>query len=70
VAKKRAWAEEVADQLDEQELLSEDVTLIFHAGKDYYGELLPLIESRDVAIEIPTEGLAIGEKQAWYKERL
>ena len=70
VAEKREWAERVAEQLDEQGLLSEDVTLVFHAGKDYYGEVLPLIEDSGVIIEIPTEGLAIGEKQAWYKERL
>jgi len=70
VAKKREWAEEVAEQLDEQGLLSEDVTLVFHAGKDYYDELLPLIEDSKVTIEIPTKGLAIGEKQAWYKKRL
>jgi hypothetical protein len=70
VATKREWAEEVADQLDEQGLLSEDVTLVVHAGKDYYGELLPLIEDSGVTIEILTEGLAIGEKQAWYKDRL
>jgi hypothetical protein len=70
VAKKREWAEEVAEQLDERGLLSEDVTLVFHAGKDYYGELLPLVEDSGVSLEIPTEGLAIGETQAWYKERL
>ncbi|MBX0303724.1 DUF6884 domain-containing protein [Haloarcula salinisoli] len=70
VAKKREWAERVAKQLDGQGLLFEDVTLVLHAGKDYYDELLPLIESAGVTIEIPTEGLAIGEKQAWYKERL
>lgn len=70
VATKREWAERVAEQLDEQGILSKEVKLVFHAGKDYYGELLPLIEDARVAIEIPTEGLAIGEKQAWYKERL
>ena len=70
VAKRRKWAQRVADQLDEQGLLSEEVTLIFHAGKDYYDELLPLIEDTGVSVEIPTEGLGIGEKQAWYKERL
>jgi hypothetical protein len=70
VATKQEWAERVADQLDEQGLLSEDVTLVFHAGKDYYDELLTRIEDSRVTIEIPTQGLAIGEKQAWYKERL
>ncbi|RLM88214.1 hypothetical protein D3D01_21905 [Haloarcula sp. Atlit-7R] len=70
VAKKREWAERIADQLDEQGLLSEDITLVFHAGKDYYEELLPHIEDGEVSIEIPTEGLFIGEKKSWYKERI
>lgn len=70
VAKRREWAEKVANQLEEHGLLSEKVTFVFHAGKDYYGELLPLIEDAEVSVEIPTEGLGIGEKQAWYKDRL
>lgn len=70
VARKREWAAEVAEQLDEEGLLSADVTLVLHAGKDYYEELLPRIEDREIHIEIPTEGLRIGDTQAWYKERL
>ena len=70
VVKKREWAEEVAEELDEQGLLSEGITLVIHAGKDYYEELLPLIEDKDVSVEIPTEGLGIGGKKSWYKERL
>jgi hypothetical protein len=70
VATKREWAEKVAEQLDDEGLLSDDLTLVFHAGKDYYEELLPLIEDTGVSFEIPTEGLYIGEKKAWYKERI
>lgn len=70
VAEKREWAERVTEELDEEGLLSDDVTLIFHAGKDYYEELVPLIEHTGTSIEIPTEGLYIGEKKSWYKERL
>jgi len=70
VAQKREWASQVADQLAEQGLLSEDVTLVIHAGKDYYDELLSHIEDSGVTIEIPTEGLAIGETMAWYNDRL
>jgi len=69
-ARKREWAEKVAEQLEDEGLLSEDITLVLHAGKDYYGELLPLIQDTEVSIEIPTEGLYIGEKKAWYKERI
>jgi hypothetical protein len=70
VAAKREWAERVAEELDEAGLLSEGTMLVIHAGKDYYEELLPRIEEAGVNIEIPTEGLYIGEKKAWYKERL
>jgi hypothetical protein len=70
VSKRRDWAEMVADQMEEDLLLSDGTTLVLHAGKDYYDELLPLIENTGVSVEIPTEGLGIGEKQAWYKERL
>ncbi|WP_049935127.1 DUF6884 domain-containing protein [Haloplanus natans] len=70
VGQKREWANRVAEQLDEEGLLSDDITLVLHAGKDYYEELLPLLEDNNVSVEIPTEGLAIGETQAWYNERL
>jgi len=70
IARKREWAERVAEQLDKEGLLSDDVTFVLHAGKDYYEELLPLIEDSGVSVEIPTEGLGIGDTQAWYKERL
>lgn len=54
----------------EQGLLSENVTLVLHAGKDYYEELLPLIEHSEATIEIPTEGMYIGERLSWYKENI
>jgi hypothetical protein len=70
VETKREWAERVAEQLDEAGHLSEDTTLVIHAEQDYYEELLPLIEETGVTIELLTEGLRLGEKQAWYNERL
>lgn len=63
------WAERVAEQVEQEGLLSDDVTLVLHAGKDYYEELLPLIKD-SVSVEIPTEGLGIGERKAWYNKRL
>jgi hypothetical protein len=69
-AKKQEWSSDVAEQLEKEELLSEDITVVLHAGKDYYEELLPLIEDSGVDVKIPTEGLYIGEKKAWYKERI
>jgi hypothetical protein len=67
-AQKREWASRVAGQMRERGLLETKTTLVIHAGKDYYVELLPYLE--DMTVEIPTEGLGIGEKQAWYKGRL
>jgi hypothetical protein len=69
-ARKREWAEKVAEQLEDEGLLRDDVTLVLHAGKDYYDELIPLIEDTGISIEIPTEGLYIGEKLNWYKEQI
>lgn len=54
VAEKRDWAHTVAEQLDDAGLLTTDVILVFHAGQDYYEELLPLIDQRVDSIEIPT----------------
>jgi hypothetical protein len=70
VARRREWAEQVASQLDSAGLLAEDTTLVIHAGRDYYDELLPHLEGTPVNVEIPTEGMRIGEKKAWYKERI
>lgn len=71
VSERREWAEAVAEQLRAEGLFDRPVTFVVHAGKDYYGELLPQLEAiDDVSAEIPTEGLRIGEKLAWYGDRL
>ena len=70
VAKKRDWAEKVYQELDEAGLLEPDVSLVIHAGQDYYGELLPLLRDRKgVAVDISTEGLSFGDTLSWYKEK-
>lgn len=69
-AEKRAWSQQIVSELEDEGLLSNRTTLVFHAGKNYYEELLPLLEDTNVTINIPTEGLAIGETKAWYKNRL
>lgn len=40
--------------------------LVFHAGRDYYDELLPLLDDTDVDITLPTDGLRYGEALAWH----
>lgn len=70
VDRKREWANTVHDQLRGEGLLVEGNRLVFHAGRDYYGELLPLLEDTPVEVETPTDGRQYGETLAWYNERL
>ncbi|MFC7009255.1 DUF6884 domain-containing protein [Halalkalicoccus salilacus] len=49
-------------------MLNENNVLVIQAGKDYYEQLLPIIESEVDDVCIPTEGLAIGETLAWYDD--
>ena len=68
--RKRDWARTVYEQLRNQELLEEGNRLVFHAGRDYYDELMPLLEDTGVEVETPTDGLQFGETLAWYNEHL
>ena len=68
--KKREWAETVFNQLESSGFLSNGSHLVFHAGRDYYDELVPLLEETPVTVEIPTEGLRYGETLSWYNEHL
>lgn len=68
VGEKQDWDQEVYDQLQQEGLLDGEVKFVIHAGQDYYGELVPLLENhQNVTVEIPTEGLRIGKTKAWYK---
>lgn len=70
VERKSDWAQTVFDQLRATGLLVDGNRLVFHAGRDYYDELVPLLEDADVEIETPTDGLQYGETLAWYNDQL
>lgn len=70
IARKREWAETVYDQLEDEGLLDDGNRLVFHAGRDYYSELIPLLDDTPVDVETPTDGLQFGETLAWYNEHL
>lgn len=70
VDRKREWSRTVFDQLQGEGLLREGNRLVFHAGRDYYDELLPLLDDAPVDTETPTDGLQFGETLAWYNERI
>lgn len=67
---KRDWAQKVYSQLKEEGLLVDGHRLVFHAGRDYYDDLLPLLEDAPVEMHMPLDGLQYGETLAWYKERI
>jgi hypothetical protein len=67
---KRAWAQTVYKQLQESDLLADGNRLVFHAGRDYYDELIPLLGEANITVETPTDGLRYGETLAWYNEHL
>ncbi|SEP19312.1 hypothetical protein SAMN04487948_1206 [Halogranum amylolyticum] len=69
VEARRKWAETVYEQLDAEGLTGPETTLVIHAGKKYYEELLPHLADDPCDIEIPTEGLQIGETLSWYTDR-
>ncbi|WP_353635617.1 DUF6884 domain-containing protein (plasmid) [Halobacterium sp. NMX12-1] len=70
VEERREWSRTVVGQLRERDLLAEGNTLVIHAGKAYYEELLPLLHDEPVDVGIPTEGLRMGETLSWYNERI
>lgn len=70
IDRKREWSQTVFNQLQDRGILVDDNRLVFHAGRDYYAELLPLLEETPVEIEAPTDGLQFGETLAWYNEQL
>jgi hypothetical protein len=69
VAKRREWAETTVEEMRSEGLFENGPTFVIHTGKDYYGELLPRLPD-NVSVRIPTEGLAQGEKLAWYNDHL
>lgn len=68
VDQRREWGQIVSDQLNANGLLEPDITLVIHAGRAYYEPLLALLEDEPVSIDIPTEGLQIGNTLAWYND--
>lgn len=70
IGRKREWADTVYDQLREEGLLVEGNRLVFHAGRDYYEEILPYLDDTLVETEAPTDGLEYGKTLAWYNDRL
>jgi hypothetical protein len=65
---KREWAAAVAEHLTIQCPL--EWRYVIYAGRDYREFLVPLLQSAGFEIEIPLEGLEIGEQLSFLKKAL
>lgn len=63
---RRAWAADVAADLRER--LPASATIELHAGAAYAEPLVPELD--EFTCEVPLDGLRIGERLAWYNDRL
>ncbi|ELY56215.1 hypothetical protein C491_14747 [Natronococcus amylolyticus DSM 10524] len=46
--------------------LEAGTTLVFYARRAYHEELLSLLEETTVSVQLPAEGLMIGERLQWF----
>lgn len=67
-AERRSWAEKVTKQI--QEVVQEGDQVLFLAGVKYRENLIPFLTELGCAVEVPMEGLRIGEQMSWLNEKL
>jgi len=63
IADRRKWADRVSLQI--QSAIPQLETAVFLAGQRYREFLIGHLQKRKVAIEVPMEGLKIGEQLSW-----
>lgn len=62
------WANHVYQMI--KPLISSEDKIFFLAGQDYRNYLIPLLQHDGFAVNIPMEGLRIGEQKSWLKSKL
>ncbi len=68
VAARRAWAGQVLADLEH--VLRPGDQVVFLAGQRYRQNLIEPIQGMGCKVEIPMEGLGIGEQLRWLKQRV
>lgn len=68
IVDRRTWARHVQTQMDEQLPNTERIVVL--AGIRYREFLLEYFHRRGIAVEIPLEGLGIGEQLSWLGRHL
>jgi cytoplasmic iron level regulating protein YaaA (DUF328/UPF0246 family) len=67
-AHRRSWANNVKKQL--RSVVEEEDQVIILAGVKYREDLIPFLNKIGCAVEIPMEGLRIGEQMSWLNQKL
>jgi hypothetical protein len=67
-AERRAWARRVLADL--RQVLAPGDRVVFLAGQRYREGLVGAVRAMGCTVEIPMEGLKIGEQLAWLKQRV
>jgi len=67
VGERRAWANHVGEQI--RDLLPEAKHVVMFAGMRYREFLLDYLRERGLKVEVPLEGLRIGEQLSWLGEQ-
>ena len=62
------WANAVMQELGHH--LNGVQTVVFFAGQRYREFLVPEMQKRSVRVQVPMEGLKIGEQLAWLNDRI
>ena len=68
VADRKAWTARVTDQL--KPLVQPETTIVILAGSRYRQYLVPWLVEEGCDVEIPMEGLGIGEQLSWLNRQL
>ena len=67
-AERRAWAQRVQNQMEQ--MLPDADTVVILAGKDYRQYLEPWLRRRFASVQVPMDGLGIGQQQRWLGENV
>ena len=68
IRERRAWGSKVLDQLQSKLTGVERVVML--AGARYREFLIDSIRARGMAVDVPLEGMRIGEQLRWFKREL
>jgi cytoplasmic iron level regulating protein YaaA (DUF328/UPF0246 family) len=64
---RRVWSERVLESLSHE--VSTDDTLIVLAGARYREGLFPRLKEMGIAVQVPLEGLKLGQQLQWLKQQ-